>query len=115
MIEGSGNRIPGGEHFKVYRDAEKDHPDLIASLADEIRNYAAGRDELDSTTAGREILARWSRRDEFNRLFASNGSVMFGMVTWVALFDDSTTWRTSRESVEGRDVRVYRRAAGGTA
>ena len=111
VIEGAGRRIPGGPHWELYRQAERDHPDLIVSLAKEIRSYATGKDELNSTTAGREILPRWSRRDEYNRLFASTGSELFGMVAWVALFDDSTTWRTTREEVEGRDVRVYRRVA----
>jgi hypothetical protein len=110
MIEGASNRVPAAPHWDNFRQAERDNPDLIAALADEIRKLAAGLTEVNSTTAGTAILPKWPRRDEWSRLFGSNSSQLFGMVVWVTLFDDAQTWRTATEEVGGRQVRIYRRA-----
>ncbi len=110
MIEGASNRVPAAPHWDVFRQAERDHPDLIAALSDEIRKHTAGLPEVNSTTAGAAILPKWARRDEWSRLFGSRSSQLFGMVVWVTLFDDAQTWRTATETVEGRQVRIYRRA-----
>lgn len=52
MIEGASNRVPAAPHWDIFRQAERDHPNLIAALADEIRKSAAGLTEVNSTTAG---------------------------------------------------------------
>lgn len=110
MIEGANDRVPGAPHWNIFRQAERDHPDLIAALSDEIRNCAAGRAEVNSTAAGAEILPNWPRRDEWSCAFGGNSSQLFGMVVWVTLFDDAQTWRTAKEKVSGNQVRIYRRA-----
>jgi hypothetical protein len=97
-------------HWDIFRQTERDHPDLIAALADEIRKYAAGLTEVNSTTAGAAILPKWARRGEWSCLCGSNSSQLFGMVVWVTLFDDAQMWRTVTETVDGRQVRIYRRA-----
>lgn len=48
--------------------------------------------EVNSTVAGGEILRKWSRINEWNKLFGSDGSSLFGMVMWVTLFDDDDEW-----------------------
>ncbi len=110
MIEGATNRVPGATHWDVFRTAQRDHPDLITAMSDEARNYAAARAEVNSTAAGAEILPGWAQRDEWNRAFGADSSQLFGMVVWVTLFDDAATWRTAKETVNGNQVRIYRRA-----
>lgn len=110
MIEGANDRVPGAPHWDIFRQAEREHPDQITALSDEVRKYAAARIEVNSTAAGSEILPQWPQRDEWNRAFGGNSSQLFGMVVWVTLFDDAQIWRTVKETVDGRQVRVYRKA-----
>lgn len=110
MIEGARNRVSGAPHWDIFRQAEREHPDQITTLADEVRRYAAARIEVNSTAAGSEILAQWPQRDEWNRTFGGNSSKLFGMVVWVTLFDDAQNWRTEQKTVDGRQVRVYQKA-----
>jgi hypothetical protein len=109
MIEGESNRVPVPEFWDIYRKAESEHPELVAALAAEIRNYAAGLQEVNTTTAGATILPNWPRHEEWNRTFGSISSKLFGMVAWVALFDDTQSWKSNVETVDGRKVRIYRR------
>jgi hypothetical protein len=112
MIEGRDNSIPDESYWDLYRNAERDHHDLITALAQEVRDYASGRNEFNSNAARREILERWPRRDEYNRLFPDRtGSQLFGMVAMMAMINDNATWSTRRENVGGRLVRVYSRAS----
>ncbi len=111
MLAGATNRVSSADHWALFRQAEQLHPDLIRALIAEIQGYAADKQEMSSTTAGREILGRWSRRADWSRTFPANGSQLFGMVMWVAMYDDKALWQTASETVEGRSVRVYRRAA----
>lgn len=110
MIEGASNRVPGAPHWDIFRQAQRDHRDLIAAMSDELSNYAEARTEINSTAAGAEILSTWARRDEWNRAFGGDSSQLFGMVVWVTLFDDARTWRTAKETVGGNEVRIYRQA-----
>ncbi len=109
MIEGESTRVPSPDYWDIYRKAESEHAELVAALATEIRNYAAGLPEVNTTTAGAKILPSWPRQEEWNRTFGSISSKLFGMVAWVAMFDDTQTWKSSVETVEGRKVRIYRR------
>jgi hypothetical protein len=113
MLENAIDRIPAGSHWDIFRQAERQHPDLIASLAEEIRKNVAALDEVSSTAVGGAILPKWSGQEEWNRLFASVSSNLFGMVMWVALFDDTSLWSTTTETVNGRPVRTYRRVGSG--
>ena len=110
MIKGAINRVSDAPHWDVFKQAERDHPDIIESLNDHIRNNVEGRAQINSTEMGADVLKRWNRCDEWNQIFGDNTSQLFGMVLWVMLFDDEQTWRTSKEMVEGRQVRIYRRA-----
>lgn len=110
MIEGARNRVPGAPHWDLFRNAERDHPALIAAMSGEIQRYALAHPEFNSTSAGTEILPTWAQRDEWNRAFGGDSLQLFGMVVWVMLFDDAQTWRTSKETLNGTEVRIYRRA-----
>jgi hypothetical protein len=108
MLAGVTNRVPSADHWSLFRQAEQTHPELIQPLIAEIQAYAADKQEFDSTTAGREILSRWSRWGDWSRTFPADGSKLFGMVMWVD--DHAAVWHTANETVGGRSVRVYRRA-----
>jgi len=110
MLEGAIARIPAPDYWDLFRQAENQHPTLIAELADVIRLYAASLSEVNSTAAGAAILPTWARRNDWDRLFSGSSSQLFGMVLWVALFDDTASWRVSSETVAGRQARIYRRA-----
>jgi len=114
MIEGARNRVSPADHWDLYRQAEQQHPDLLADLTAAIRNHVAPLQEVNSTTAGAAILSGWGRRDEWSRTFGSRSSQLFGMVLWAAMFDDAATWRQSFEDIGGAQARVYRHAAPGT-
>jgi hypothetical protein len=109
MIEGENTRVPAPEYWDIYRKAESEHSELVAALAAEIRNYAAGLPEVNTTTAGATVLSKWQRHEEWSRTFGNISSKLFGMVAWVALFDDTLSWQSNVETVEGRKVRIYRR------
>lgn len=104
MIVGASGRIPAGDHWDLFRQAEQQHPVLLSELADTIRKHVAPLSEVNSTAAGAAILPTWARRDEWNRLFGGTSSQLFGMVLWATLFDDAASWR-----VEGSQPRIYRR------
>jgi hypothetical protein len=110
MIEGASNRVPAAPHWDIFRQAELQQPELIASLSEEIQRYVAPLTEVNSTTAGHAILPNWPGRNEWNRHYAANSSQLFGMVVWVTLFDCPENWRTTSEPVGDRQVRIYRRA-----
>ncbi len=109
MIDGVSQRIPDGDHWKIYRDAEAQYPDVINSLSEAIRQYAADKHEFNSTAAGRDMLDRWDRRNEWNRTFPGSSSKLFGMVVFVAIYDAAAQWQTWKEKVGDRDIRKYRR------
>ena len=111
MLDGVTRRVPAAEHWNLFRQAEQDQPELINSLIQKVHRYVADKHELNSTATGSEILGRWSKRDEWSRTFPANGSKLFGMVMWVAMYDDSGRWQTATEL----DLRVYRRVAEGEA
>jgi hypothetical protein len=109
MLEGVSQRVPDGDHWTLFRDAEAQHPEMIKSLSDAIRQYAADKQEFNSTVAGRDILDHWTHRDEWNRTFPGSSSKLFGMVVFVAMYDDATLWQTWKEKVGERNVRKYRK------
>jgi hypothetical protein len=111
MLEGVTSRVPAADHWKLFHHAEHEQPELISALAEEIRRYAANKDELNSTVAGREVLGGWTKRNEWSHTFPADGAKLFGMVMWVAMYDDRANWQTVTETVGGRNVRVYRRVA----
>jgi hypothetical protein len=111
MLESVYSRVPAASHWDLFRSAERDHPALVASLAEAIRAYAADRDEVSSTVATRVLLSTWPGREEWNRRY-SNGkdaAKLFGMVMWVALYDDAGLWRSETQVINGRRYRIYRR------
>jgi hypothetical protein len=110
MIDGARNRVSQANHWNLYREAEQQHPDLLADLTAAIRNHVAPLREINSTAAGAAILSAWPRRNDWNTAFGSRSSQLFGMVLWVTLFDDAATWKQSFENVGGSQVRIYRRA-----
>jgi len=110
MIEGASNRVPAAPHWEAYCQAERNFPELIADLSQEIRKYAASLPEVNSTTAGSVILPKWALRNEWNREFGMNSSQLFGMVLWVTLFDDPDIWRSASETAGDRPIRIYHRA-----
>lgn len=115
MIQGAKNRVSDAAHWRLYRDAQQQNSSLLADLADEIRKYAAQLSEVNSTVAGDVILSNWNRRDEWNQLFGSDSSGLFGMVVWTTLYDDTAIWRMSMETSPEGTFRIYRRTSNGDA
>jgi hypothetical protein len=109
MIEGASNRVPEPPYWDLYRQGVREHPGLIDSLTEEQRTFITGKQEINSTDAGREILSRWEQRDEWKRQFPDDGAQLFGMVLWVTLFDDAATWRRVPKTINDRKVHVYHR------
>ncbi len=117
MLDGVCSRVTAAEHWDIFRSAERDHSALVNSLAEAIRAYAAKRDELSSTEAGRVLLSTWSKRAEWNRCYPQGRDAvkLFGMVMWVALYDDASLWRSETQVINGRQYRTYRRVKSAAA
>lgn len=93
-------------HLKAHRRLIEDAPDLVASLEDEIRNYVRSRNEFNSSEAGKAILAKWPRQDEWSRRLGRLSGSVFGIVLLQELRDK---WEIEDTQARGKRGKTYRK------
>jgi len=113
------DRDSNADHWAVYRNAQRDYPDVVREMYDTIAGVVTRRDFLqddgkfpNSTWIGEQILRSWDHQPEWNVATANNRDLsnsLFGQIMWTVMCDHEVRWITTvtPNGNAGRDERVY--------
>lgn len=113
------DRVSNADHSAIYRNAQRDHPDVVRDMYDTIADIVTRREFMqddgkfpNSTWIGERILRSWARQDEWNAATANGRNLsnsLFGQIMWTVMFNHDLHWITTvtPNANAGRDERVY--------
>lgn len=91
------NRTGSGCHWKLYRQAKCDVPDLCDAMYGTIvraveSELNRGEKSVNSSRLGSQILNSWHRQTDWKTHFPKTGGSLFGEIMKTVMWDDPRDW-----------------------